>query len=140
METTEAVNPTKQHSMKCPTLCGGGACKCDGYHTFDELYDHRIALYIALCREIQEFEYHGDIRNQGEDYNHKKVWRSKFHHDGKGYDGWFIMGVNKKNGTQISYHLPNKEWENTDFAETLEKAPEWDGHTPADVIERLKKL
>jgi len=22
----------------------------DGYHTFDELYDHRITLWIALCR------------------------------------------------------------------------------------------
>lgn len=25
----------------------------DGYHTFDELYDHRITLYIALCRTFK---------------------------------------------------------------------------------------
>lgn len=23
----------------------------DGYHTFDELYEHRVALFIALCNQ-----------------------------------------------------------------------------------------
>ena len=23
----------------------------DGYHTFEELYDHRITLFIALCKQ-----------------------------------------------------------------------------------------
>jgi hypothetical protein len=31
-------------------------------------------------------------------------------------------------------------WEETNFAPELEKAPEWDGHTPADVLDRLKAL
>lgn len=43
-------------------------------------------------------------------------------------------------GTQITYHLPIDRWEECSFAETLDKAPKWDGHTSADVITRLKNL
>lgn len=100
----------------------------DGYHTFTELYAHRIALYIQLCKRIAE------------DNFLDPVWRSKVHSDGKGYDGWFIMGINNEPGKQISYHLPMSYWDQTEFAATLEVAPEWDGHTPADVITRLKTL
>lgn len=97
----------------------------DGYHTFDELYDHRIALFIALCRSMN---------------SDSEVWRSKLHADGSGYENWFIMGIGKEKGRQISYHLPMIEWGATTFAETLDRAPEWDGHTPNDVINRLKSL
>lgn len=95
----------------------------DGSHTMNELYDHRITLFIALCKFID-----------------RKVWRSELHHDGKGYEGWFILGIDKEVGKQITYHLPMSRWEETSFAETLDRAPEWDGHTPADVLERLKNL
>jgi len=95
----------------------------DGYHTFDELYEHRITLFIALCEHVTN-----------------DVWRSKFHADGTGYDGWFIMGINKAPGAQISYHLPNTKWDATAFAETLNRAPEWDGHTSVDVLKRLGSL
>ena len=100
----------------------------DGYHTFGELYEHRIALFIALCRTYADT--HFPI----------EVWRSKLHFDGSSFDGWFIMGIRKEKGNQITYHLPMSKWDETDFAETLECAPEWDGHTSADVLERLKKL
>ncbi len=99
----------------------------DGYHTMDELYDHRIALYIALCKELVDNKY-------------SNVWRSKLHADGTSFDGWFILGINRKKGKQITYHLPIKEWDETAFAQTREKAPEFDGHTPADVIDRLKNI
>ena len=98
----------------------------DGYHTFNELYDHRITLFIALCKRLE-----------GE-YN--EVWRSWKHDDGKRWAGWFILGINTEQGEQITYHLPEARWEETDFADTLEKAPEFDGHTPEDVLERLKSL
>lgn len=105
----------------------------DGFHSFEDLYAHRIALYIQLCKQIQNQPY--------DDENKFGVWRSKIHGDGKpSYDGWFIMGIGKEKGKQISYHIPLVCWEDTEFAETLDKAPEWDGHTPADVIERLKAL
>ena len=31
-------------------------------------------------------------------------------------------------------------WGDTDFAEYLERAPEFDGHTAEDVLERIKYL
>lgn len=102
----------------------------DGYHTFNELYEHRHALYIALCRNLAFYSIAFE----------NPVWRSKLHADGTMYDGWFIMGIYKKAGRQVSYHLPIRLWEETHFAETLEQAPEWDGHTPADVLERLKAV
>ena len=110
----------------------------DGYHTFDELYDHRITLFIALCRRVQGFKYHGDQRNAMGD--EKNVWRSNLHSDGTMYDGQFILGIGKEAGKQITYHLPLSRWEETDFAETLERGPEFDGHTSDDVLERLKTL
>lgn len=98
----------------------------DGYHTFDELYEHREELFIALCRLAKEA-------------NHR-VWRSKLHSDGSMYDDMFILGIGNEPGKQITYHYPIAKWERTEFAETLDHAPEFDGHTPGAVLERLKDL
>ena len=100
----------------------------DGYHTFDELYEHRITLFIALCKAYDDNTFVGD------------VWRSKLHSDGTMFDDWFIMGIGRGKGQQITYHLPISKWKETEFAETLENAPEWDGHTPEDVLKRINKL
>lgn len=111
----------------------------DGYHTIAELYDHRITLYIALCRIFQRREF-TDKQKYG-DSPDLAIWRSRKHSDGKpSYPGWFIMGIRKDEGSQISYHIPLDRWDETDFAETLDRAPEWDGHTSNDVLERLKHL
>ena len=101
----------------------------DGYHTFGELYDHRIALWLALCRS--------DVYLSNQNGEPSDVWRSKAHSDGVVWDGWFILGMGKAKGQQMTYHLPITDWEKCEFAETLEKAPEWDGHTSADVLTRL---
>ncbi len=100
----------------------------DGYHTFDELYDHRITLYIALCRLA-------DVDVVG-----LSIWRSQKHSDGSNIDGWFVLGIGLTHGNQITYHIPNERWEETNFALELDKAPDFDGHTSADVLERIKKL
>lgn len=102
----------------------------DGYHTFDELYDHRIALWIALCRKMVEFHHRAD----------DLIWRTRLHSDGSQFEGWFLLGMGDKAGEQITYHLPDREWEACDFAQTRERAPEFDGHTPANVIERIGRL
>ena len=99
----------------------------DGYHTFEELYEHRIMLFIALCKEL-------------DDTFKAPVWRSKKHSDGSAWDGWFLLGINKKSGQQITYHLPISKWDITDFAEELDKAPDFDGHTSGDVLNRISKL
>lgn len=99
----------------------------DGYHTIGELYDHRIALYLALCKQLNH-------------YPERRVWKSKLHHDGTMFDGMFIVGIGFEPGAQISYHMNMEWWDKTDFIEELEKAPEYDGHTSNDVLERLLKL
>lgn len=105
----------------------------DTFHTMDELYDHRITLFIALGRHMHELL---GMENPGK----FKMWRAKKHADGSIFDGWFIMGIGTEKGKQISYHLPLSRWDETEFAETLELAPEWDGHTSQDVLDRLKTL
>jgi len=112
----------------------------DGYHTFGELYEHRISLFITLCRllcGLSTIYGMGGPIVTNRDY---KVWRSKKHHDDSEFDGWFIMGIGTEKGDQVSYHLPVSKWDETNFCATLIKAPEWDGHTSNDVLDRLKKL
>lgn len=128
----------KIHTIKCKThdvnFAAGNVipreCNCDGFHTFDELYDHRNNLFIALCRFIEKHTM----------APHGYVWRSKKHFDESEYVDWFILGISKVPGDQITYHLPNTLWNETEFAKTLEKAPEWDRHSSDDVISRIKTL
>src|SRR6185312_10514481 len=98
----------------------------DGYHTFDELYEHRISLYLLTALLLKQ--------------RGVPVWRSCFHHDGSSIQGWFILGVQREPGTQITYHLPLTQWDNASFAETIRRAPEWDKHTSVDVVARLNAL
>jgi len=104
----------------------------DCYHTFDELYEHRITLFIALCKQITYQPYCEDEKFG--------VWKSKLHSDGTMFNDWFIMGIGKEKGKQITYHLPISKWKETEFAETLDKAPEWDCHSAEDVLKRIKRL
>lgn len=94
----------------------------DGYHTFDELYHHRAVLFSVVVRDHAEL-----------------AWKSKLHHDGTMYDDMFIVGIETPTG-QATYHYDiDPYWEMFDCKE-LEQAPEWDGHTPADAIERIATL
>lgn len=96
----------------------------DGFHTFGELYEHRVALFIALCRKLEK----------------GRVWRSRKHSDNSVWEGWFLLGIDFEAGRQITYHLPVEKWEETHFAETLGKAPDYDGHTGKDVLHRISML
>jgi hypothetical protein len=83
----------------------------DGYYTMDELYDHRITLYIALCSKLAKV---GPL--------HEQVWRSRFHSDGGvcfGTGSQFGLGIGKEKGKQVTYHIPIERWDETEFAETL---------------------
>ena len=104
----------------------------DGYHTFSELYEHRITLWIAFCEMFDAYK--AAMRTDN------PTWRSKKHSDGSSYDGWFILGVGSLPGEQITYHIPMSKWEDCDFAITLDKAPEFDGHTSNDVLKRLRLI
>ena len=94
----------------------------DGYHTFNELYHHRAVLFSVIVKAF------GD-----------KAWKSRKHHDGTMYDGMFIVGVETPYG-QATYHYDMEPYWEMFCCKEIERAPEWDGHTPAQAIERIGKL
>ena len=94
----------------------------DGFHTFNELYHHRAVLFSVIVRDHNEL-----------------AWKSKLHHDGTMYDGMFIVGIETPKG-QATYHYNiDPYWDMFDCKE-LDRAPEWDGHTPDDAIGRIATL
>ena len=93
----------------------------DGYHTFDELYEHRTVLFSVICNS------HTDL-----------AWKSRHHHDGTMFDDMFIVGIRTPAG-QCTYHCENRYWDLFHVKE-LNNAPEWDGHTPEDVLVRIQSL
>lgn len=92
----------------------------DGYHTFDELYYHRMVLFAMLCNTYKQ-----------------KAWKSLKHSDGTMFDNYFIVGITTPRGN-YTYHYDDQYWDYFEVKE-LEYAPEWDGHKPSD-IERLFTL
>jgi hypothetical protein len=98
----------------------------DGYHTFNELYEFRKAYNAALFNEWAAV---------GKCSVHKS-WR---HHDGELCfgGGWFIVVAVLPQG-QISNHYEAKDWDLFAVPEVERALFEFDGHTGADVVERLK--
>lgn len=94
----------------------------DGYHTFNELYENRHILFLALLSA-----------------NKDKAWRSKLHDDGSFLDGWFIAGLKTDLG-QATYHLPLRMWGLFHNIKEVEHAPKWDGHTSEDVLTRIREF
>lgn len=102
----------------------------DGFHTFGELYEMRCALTAALFSVIND---------SGVSPSPVKSWR---HSDGGLCfgGGWFIVFVELPwDLGQVSFHYPEKDWDKFDILE-VERAPEWDGHSSEDVINRLLKV
>lgn len=99
----------------------------DGYHTFRELYEYRRLYNAALFNEWA-------IQGRYD------VHKSRRHSDGEPCfgGGWFIVVAQLPIG-QISNHYKDEYWGLFDVPE-LERAREWDGHTPAIVAERLAKF
>lgn len=96
----------------------------DGYHTFNELYDYRMALNAAL---FNEWQFSDNIT----------VCKSKKHSDGELVFGgeWFIVVAELPTG-QISFHYEEKHWDLFNIPE-VELSPTYDGHTPQEALERL---
>lgn len=95
----------------------------DGYHTFNELYYYRMLYNAAFFNLLPKSWVH----------------KSKRHHTGEECfgGGWFIVMANLPTG-QVSNHYEFKDW---DLFKVPEKdlADEWDGHTPQEAAERIKK-
>jgi hypothetical protein len=101
---------------------GGIGNLSDGYHTFNELYQHRAILFSVICNLMPG-----------------KAWKSKLHDTGDMYDGMFIVGIETPEG-QATYHYDIEPYWDIFKVKELEKAPKWDGHTPQDAINRISKL
>lgn len=98
----------------------------DGFHTMEELYEHRRALTAALAMTYVEQFPNG-------------AWRSKAHHpdDGPMFEGgYFIVGINLPTGT-ITYHYKLAHWDDFALVPEVGHAPKWDGATPNDTVTRL---
>lgn len=94
----------------------------DGYHTFDELYHHRAVLFSVVVSAFPD-----------------KAWKAKAHSDGTMYGGMFIVGIDTPDG-QATYHYDIDPYWGMFRCKELARAPEWDGHTPEQAIERIGKL
>lgn len=90
----------------------------DGYHTFNELYYHRMVLFSVICNQ-----------------NKEKSWKSWKHNDGTMFDDYFIVGVITNQGN-YTYHYHKDYWDMFNVKE-LDLAPEWDGHKPGDITRLL---
>lgn len=86
----------------------------DGYHTFDELYEHRNLLFINLCLASE-----------------MPVWIKQE----EDFPGYFCLYMKLFSG-QISYHIPNK-YRHLIEDRATGHPEDWDGHTSENVIERL---
>lgn len=86
----------------------------DGYHTFDELYYHRMKLFAFACNTHKD-----------------KAWKSLLHDTGDMFEDMFIVGIETPEG-QYTYHYDLEFWDEFDVKE-LERAPEFDGHQPSDI-------
>lgn len=102
----------------------------DGYHSFNDLYRHRNSLWILVLCLLEALPVERPF----------EIWRSKKDSAGNGDGNWFLLGVGIDQGDQLTYHLPIDLWDRCNFADTLEVAPNWDGHTSDDVENRLIKL
>lgn len=92
----------------------------DGHHSFKELYEHRHALFIALMKTCPDISWVA-IDSNGPDRE------------------WILAGMHLPTG-DISYHLPYSYWDTlleSEIPYFIGMAPDWDGHTPADVVDRL---
>ena len=93
----------------------------DGYHTFNELYEHRCLLFVYLMNTQREASF-----------------KTRKHKDGTGIAGWFL-GIVYTNQGAISYHLPDELWDVCMVPE-IERYAQYDGHSSADVVERLRAV
>lgn len=122
----------------------------DEYHSIGELYEFRKAYNALLFNEWatepfslkQLREGHNITFNDNQQFKPKydvhKSWR---HNDGELCfgGGWFIVVAMLPSG-QITNHYKAEYWDLFQIPEVDKAKYEFDGHTPADTLERMKQL
>ncbi|GAA1298297.1 MULTISPECIES: WDGH domain-containing protein [Micrococcales] len=122
-ETARAKQSGTEHDELRTLLESGEAS--DGVHTHNELYDYRM-LYNA----------HAANGWHAAGIPVVKSWR---HSDGELCfgGGWFVVVATLSTG-QISNHYGRDAWGLFQIPEA-EVPPKYDGHTPAEVVDRLRR-
>ena len=130
----KVITGTKRNSDGTPNM----GDVSDGYHTFDELYEHSSILFLSLLYFIEDSNEFRDFESL---HIQAHPWYSKQHDDGSMFPGMFIAGMSTEYGS-VAYHFDEKYLPLFEKAgiKYLEKAPEWDGNSPEDGLEVLKKL
>lgn len=112
----------------------------DGYHNFGELYEYRKLYNALLFNEwgIQLPENREAVEGVfTKNYVHKS-WK---HYDGEWCFGepkkWFIVCAKLDSGI-ITNHYKAEDWDLFKIPETEKCIFEYDGHTPQDVLVRMK--
>lgn len=120
----DLVDLIKRETDKAKQITGETS---DGYHTFNELYEYRLAYNAAL---FNEWALQGKY----------EVHKSKKHSDGDPcFDGTYFIVVAQLPTGQISNHYKLKYWDEFNLPERA-KAAEYDGHTPKEALDRLAQL
>lgn len=119
----------------------------DGHHTFGELYEFRMMYNAVLFNEWAKDnnvnpKWARDEKNLEPatlpKYDVHKSWR---HEDGELCfgGGWFVVVAMLPDG-QITNHYKAEHWDKFKIPSVDKAKYEYDGHTPKDVLSRLKAL
>lgn len=119
----------------------------DGFHTFGELYEFRKVYNAALFNEwaLRSGKTYWVDHISGHTYpvvNPKyDVHKSMRHYDGELCfgGGWFIVCAMLPNGL-VTNHYKIEDWDLFKIPAVDKAKYEFDGHTAADVLERLKLI
>jgi hypothetical protein len=106
----------------------------DGWHTFNELYHYRMLYNAGMASALVSMT---PIKRLKQNIKVVKSWR---HNDGElcfGKDNYFVVVMQLPTG-QVSNHYHGDHWDLFKVPE-VERAPEYDGHTPQESAERLEK-
>lgn len=97
----------------------------DEHHTMSELYAYRAAYHAHAARLWAQMGI---------------AVRSRRHHDGELCfgGGWFIVAANLHPHGWVTNHYAMDDWDLFAAVPEVERGPEWDGHTPAMALERLR--
>lgn len=92
----------------------------DWYHTFNQLYEHRVLLFLAWCKNIDHLENNVRYSSTNSDWS-KRPW-------------WFVAGI----GDEVSYHIPIK-YRELAWRIIRNKLDKWlrDWHNSQDVVSTI---
>lgn len=111
----------------------------DGYHSFKELYEHRMVLTAALFNTWYITARHWDRPSIGYVWV-KDICKSRVPIEEEPYfdPEWFIVWAMLPEG-QVSYHYKMEYWDLFQIPEAT-TPPVWDGHSAQDVVNRFAAL